>query len=104
MSRRFKAIPWQPSRKGKPDSREPGWPTWRAGVPAAEQAGRPNVAVLRRNRVCGQEKSHVWKGYAEDLLAVVLLKLRLTRGPSGDLLGKSPFIRTATVPEMFQRK
>lgn len=104
MSRRFKAIPWQPSQKGRPDSRKPGWPTWRAGVPAGEQAGRPIVAVLRRNKVCGQEKSHVWKDYAENLLAVVLLKLRLTRGPSGELLGKSPFIHTVSVPEMFQRK
>lgn len=58
-------------------------------MPAGEQAVKPNVAVLRRNEVRGQEQNSMWKGYAENLLAVVLLKLHLTRGPSGELLGKS---------------
>lgn len=40
----------------------------------------------------------------ENWLGVVLLKLHLTKGLSGELLSKSPFIHTATVPEMFQRK
>lgn len=104
VSRTFKALPWQSSQKGRPDNREPGWLKWRAAVPAREQAVGPNIAVLRRNEVCGQEKNRVWKGYAENLLAVVLLKLHLAKGLSGELLGKSPFIHTATVPEMSQRK
>lgn len=47
----------------------------------------------------------MWQGYAENLLAVeVLLKLLLTKGLGGELLGESVFICTATAPKLFQRK
>lgn len=71
VSRRFKAISWQSLQKGRPENREPGC--------QPEQAGRPNIAALRRNEVHGQGKNHVWKGYAENMSGGVLFKLHLSK-------------------------
>lgn len=71
VSRRFKAISWQSLQKGRPENRQPGC--------QPEQAGRPNIAALRRNKVHGWEKNHVWKCYAENVSGVVLFKLHLSK-------------------------